>query len=168
MRGKHNGGGTVRAAPRITPAHAGKTCSLRLESSPRPDHPRACGENTFCRSRATFPSGSPPRMRGKPVLSFPLRHDVRITPAHAGKTELERLMPLIKSDHPRACGENTDFSTPKKSASGSPPRMRGKLLCIDEVFELVRITPAHAGKTVLLTFTLLPAPDHPRACGENP
>ena len=50
---------------------------------------------------------------------------------------------------------------------GSPPRMRGKLFASSFVAAILRITPAHAGKTrELVDFGHAPA-DHPRACGEN-
>ena len=45
--------------------------------------------------------------------------------------------------------------------------MRGKLETLHDVLAAIRITPAHAGKTVRLSVSLPPSPDHPRACGEN-
>ena len=72
----------------ITPACAGKTfftCGNRNASS---DHPRVCGENlkSFTHSSATV--GSPPRVRGKPVLVKNGTVNKGITPACAGKTVL--------------------------------------------------------------------------------
>ena len=45
--------------------------------------------------------------------------------------------------------------------------MRGKRETLHDVLAAIRITPAHAGKTVRLSVSLPPSPDHPRACGEN-
>ena len=46
-------------------------------------------------------------MRGKPAARAYQLLDVRITPAHAGKTVPGELVDYAASDHPRACGENS-------------------------------------------------------------
>ena len=46
--------------------------------------------------------------------------------------------------------------------------MRGKLVQNNVFISLIRITPAHAGKTFLLRLYKVITKDHPRACGENP
>ena len=45
--------------------------------------------------------------------------------------------------------------------------MRGKLSGFYRIAAERRITPAHAGKTLLQVFLYLLFEDHPRACGEN-
>ena len=70
----------------ITPAHAGKTLPAGKPTCRPPDHPRACGENGICERDFHGYLGSPPRMRGKPAYHAVTQFDVRITPAHAGKT----------------------------------------------------------------------------------
>ena len=45
--------------------------------------------------------------------------------------------------------------------------MRGKLQRSSQVWFVLGITPAHAGKTSALLLPLCPLEDHPRACGEN-
>ena len=50
---------------------------------------------------------------------------------------------------------------------GSPPRMRGKLGCPRVSGKHQRITPADAGKTVLIALFTVARSDHPRGCGEN-
>ena len=72
---------------RITPAHAGKTFSSKYASKARQDHPRACGENGRRGKHRAGQVGSPPRMRGKPLLGEIACGEPRITPAHAGKTK---------------------------------------------------------------------------------
>ena len=112
----------------------------------------------------------------------------RITPAHAGKTGFAFACALLDEDHPRACGENHCVCTVRQADTGSPPRMRGKPRVIASRKTVLRITPAHAGKTFnsLISYSNLrritpahagktsgiksnrPLPwDHPRACGEN-
>ena len=87
MRGKQWGGKKPASLKRITPAHAGKTSKLRSPSFLPTDHPRACGENQLNLDAWAPESGSPPRMRGKHDALLCSRVALRITPAHAGKTE---------------------------------------------------------------------------------
>ena len=167
MRGKRAQPSPAPFWSRITPAHAGKTGRCTHAQRRNRDHPRACGENARCMDSWSRMTGSPPRMRGKPLLADFLTDLFGITPAHAGKT-CSRL-PHFGSprDHPRACGENVSIHSQNFLHSGSPPRMRGKLkpAVADEVSG--RITPAHAGKTETLIIQCLWKWDHPRACGEN-
>ena len=107
MRGKHYLALYSCSFARITPAHAGKTLTLRRSWKAERDHPRACGENEPALSMPLLSLGSPPRMRGKPEQCGLSRRGGRITPAHAGKTWSGPLLPHRKQDHPRACGENT-------------------------------------------------------------
>ena len=86
-------------------------------------------------------------MRGKQVLGVEQDCNVRITPAHAGKTCPPLWYIYSIEDHPRACGENRRLSVCLSSAQGSPPRMRGKPTRFEVSHERDRITPAHAGKT---------------------
>ena len=106
-------------------------------------------------------------MRGKPLYRLDHLEDARITPAHAGKTLLSLSALMRDADHPRACGENRYKCYEDKVPIGSPPRMRGKHSIDSAVLKLLRITPAHAGKTLLRRINALVKADHPRACGEN-
>ena len=45
--------------------------------------------------------------------------------------------------------------------------MRGKLSLFSSWRPSIRITPAHAGKTLNLNVEVITKKDHPRACGEN-
>ena len=106
MRGKPSGGGADDRTVRITPADAGKTfCHHKAEDCGW-DHPRGCGENAFGLSQALSLSGSPPRMRGKPLCGFRVQAAARITPADAGKTYDNTVKTEPREDHPRGCGEN--------------------------------------------------------------
>ena len=147
MRGKLLGVALCADILRITPAHAGKTGD-GLEDRPQgTDHPRACGENSVFLCLQPLHLGSPPRMRGKPNHKISSLVAQRITPAHAGKTTVCRRLGTSWTDHPRACGENSDVAEKSKELLGSPPRMRGKLIDYQVVMPRSRITPAHAGKT---------------------
>ena len=131
---------------RITPARAGKTQFVFCIFRPSKDHPRACGENSSCRSLSCPSCGSPPRVRGKLFLAHGYAQNYGITPARAGKTNLKRTpdeiwritparagktcscRPSARQgwDHPRACGENRWAVSALSEAWGSPPRVRGK------------------------------------------
>ena len=127
MRGKRVSSAQYLSTAGITPAHAGKTrCGFYTQKLNK-DHPRACGENLAQPPPASRGAGSPPRMRGKPVIYTAAQAPPRITPAHAGKTLSVRRWKCAPTDHPRACGEN--------------------LFCHSLISSAYRITPAHAGKT---------------------
>ena len=167
MRGKLDAVAVLIPSIRITPAHAGKTLQYALQHRAVQDHPRGCGENswyTFCMGQRP---GSPPRMRGKPLFSALGGNNSRITPADAGKTASSIRASASSADHPRGCGENFDGLIIHPKQIGSPPRMRGKQYIAALVRKLFRITPADAGKTLLLFRWVIVCPDHPRGCGEN-
>ena len=69
----------------ITPAYAGKSCSVAGADFGRWDHPRVCGEKDSLHLVAGAEKGSPPRMRGKGLRNLVEMRFVRITPAYAGK-----------------------------------------------------------------------------------
>ena len=71
-------------------------------------------------------------MRGKLAVRFLISEGLRITPAHAGKTNLTLTEIQLCKDHPRACGENASPNQFYKPTPGSPPRMRGKQLFLTE------------------------------------
>ena len=70
-----------------------------------------------------------------------------ITPAHAGKSPPPFFLEFHIWDHPRACGEKRSIASQRPSTSGSPPRMRGKVLSLVGDEGLLGITPAYAGKS---------------------
>ena len=92
--------------------------------------------------------GSSPRMRGKLGVDVGALRAERIIPAHAGQTLYLFDGGKTRTDHPRACGANSPARLPASVASGSSPRMRGKLLHVHARTGRARIIPAHAGQTV--------------------
>ena len=90
-----------------------------------------------------------------------------ITPAYAGKRIKLRKRHSICGDHPCVCGEKIEMPYELLLKEGSPPRMRGKARSRCFVVEVMRITPAYAGKRCRSpAFRSMPW-DHPRVCGEK-
>ena len=167
MRGKALDALTRARRLRITPAHAGKRTKKAYCRYIARDHPRACGEKDMDELLEMSEGGSPPRMRGKVELLPERLCNSRITPAHAGKSNLSTKSSRIYRDHPRACGEKVQVGFPRWQKPGSPPRMRGKGARAIATNCCKRITPAHAGKRVCQGFQAVLVQDHPRACGEK-
>ena len=131
------------------------------------DHPRPCGEKAPLSGGNRRHIGSPPPMRGK-ASYISLSDDVsRITPAHAGKSDVAMHLRRSTEDHPRPCGEKYERTFPYMIAHGSPPPMRGKVCRARPARTPVRITPAHAGKRQPGQERDCRAKDHPRPCGEK-
>ena len=86
MRGKGGKDSTVVADMGITPAHAGKSHATIAAPISKEDHPRTCGEKTDLVDQPYNDLGSPPHMRGKVVKITVYLKNLRITPAHAGKS----------------------------------------------------------------------------------
>ena len=133
----------------ITPAGAGKTASSSASVSTAEDHPRRCGENGAAEMPQRTELGSPPQVRGKPVIIQQCRLFLRITPAGAGKTMHSHNTWSGNRDHPRRCGENRISRSDGFFGLGSPPQVRGKREYEHSGRETNRITPAGAGKTGL-------------------
>ena len=134
---------------RITPAYAGKSRLWRRPGTRCRDHPRVCGEKHQTFDSAAFPTGSPPRMRGKVRNVIELVCANGITPAYAGKSLTLTVLASLSWDHPRVCGEK-DLTTERIHwFRGSPPRMRGKGGATSDIILHPGITPAYAGKSPL-------------------
>ena len=107
VRGKRLAGIATVHFGRIIPARAGQTVFRRQTYRPVPDHPRACGANAAVRRSFMIPSGSSPRVRGKPRAYAADIREMRIIPARAGQTATTDDKTLQRADHPRACGANS-------------------------------------------------------------
>ena len=104
VRGKRRVGRSVRGAPGLIPARAGKTMM--------PAHP-------------VGPARAP-RVRGKHPWIASRVGAKGLIPARAGKTSAARTMPATTRAHPRACGENMSCCAACGTLVGSSPRVRGK------------------------------------------
>ena len=105
VRGKVQPAAAGNPAERITPACAGKSGPISASGRAIRDHPRVCGEKALHDGGILPAQGSPPRVRGKVVVSRNLCLLSGITPACAGKSELQALVLSGQRDHPRVCGE---------------------------------------------------------------
>ena len=65
------------------------------------------------------------------------------------------------------CGEKDTAPVSPIGVSGSPPRVRGKVMLPLQDYSLAGITPACAGKSILGKDRCLQRQDHPRVCGEK-
>ena len=95
-----------RRKRRLIPAHAGKT-PYRAPTSPGlRAHPRSRGENEEQLFEYLDTAGSSPLTRGKRAAAHAGPPDLRLIPAHAGKTDAGHLARRAPWAHPRSRGEN--------------------------------------------------------------
>ena len=106
-------------------------------------------------------------MRGKGLLQIFISEPLGITPAYAGKRPGNVSGAHNVWDHPRVCGEKPRYASEPFLPQGSPPRMRGKGHVFFQLFPAHRITPAYAGKSLLICRKRICKRDHPRVCGEK-
>ena len=111
--------------------------------------------------------GSPPLTRGKVDALYRHLLAIRITPAYAGKRVQVIRYGLDGGDHPRLRGEKAKTGGIPKSVVGSPPLTRGKEKERGKMNKQTRITPAYAGKRVVVHALDRFARDHPRLRGEK-
>ena len=150
MRGKVASEKTLLIGTGITPAYAGKSLCLLRQKDDVWDHPRLCGEKMLWGRWNLYILGSPPPMRGKASGTFKSPFSSGITPAYAGKRRCGRRNGLCVQDHPRLCGEKKDRPPFSGCRLGSPPPMRGKGITSLPSTTSTRITPAYAGKRIVL------------------
>ena len=151
----------------LIPAHAGKTDRPRRQGERPAAHPRSRGENCVVLRAARFSPGSSPLTRGK--LTFPImtKGGGGLIPAHAGKTVALASSQFAKKAHPRSRGENRPPKMRIPFSPGSSPLTRGKLAIAMVFGSLMRLIPAHAGKTVRARTAQVLRAAHPRSRGEN-
>ena len=152
---------------RLIPAHAGKTPPTCQGADRQPAHPRSRGENRGVVLSDERLEGSSPLTRGKPRPTSPRYGTRRLIPAHAGKTGYPATGGPRLPAHPRSRGENQLRTSSRGFPVGSSPLTRGKPRAWKFSMMLVRLIPAHAGKTnKSCNKTRAPAA-HPRSRGEN-
>ena len=126
-----------------------------------------CGEKSAPRITSPVSWGSPPHVRGKGSSLGWSRAFHGITPACAGKSLPSLFFAHTYWDHPRMCGEKHYSLKITFLSSGSPPHVRGKDAHAAMRARVLRITPAHAGKSSILVAHWSAVWDHPRTCGEK-
>ena len=117
--------------------------------------------------RLRVAKGSSPLTRGKRPSGAYRKNHPRLIPAHAGKTVFCRLRSTVSRAHPRSRGENIQGEDASHVRAGSSPLTRGKRVYRCEVWGLVRLIPAHAGKTQRAAPGSSRRTAHPRSRGEN-
>ena len=125
-RGKQRPSDEIGRGVGLIPARAGKTDARRHSTAESPPHPRAGGENDWTEPNIELIPGSYPRGRGKrpaPCLAFCAGG---LIPARAGKTRPTSCLGGSAQAHPRAGGENFEFTRTMLIRMGSSPRGRGK------------------------------------------
>ena len=105
-RGKRQQDRHRQAAPRLIPAHAGKTPRYSHAAPSCAAHPRSHGENTGWLSEGGHHYGSSPLTRGKHMRTLSLPTLARLIPAHARKTSCPDFSPSPTRAHPRPRREN--------------------------------------------------------------
>ena len=146
-RGKPSTPDAPRVRVGLIPAHAGKTHDPVRGDHTAVAHPRSRGEN-FSRPNVTpLLPGSSPLTRGKPQRVFTRTDNIRLIPAHAGKTHPVHAVLPHSWAHPRSRGENFLIVNVERKADGSSPLTRGKLVVHVLEARGTRLIPAHAGKT---------------------
>ena len=147
-RGKLSNGLRSPSRPRLIPAHAGKTHTHDVMQTTHTAHPRSRGENEYGFAVADKDSGSSPLTRGKLGVVGVRGPVVGLIPAHAGKTSRQADKARVHEAHPRSRGENKGTSEHTTGPGGSSPLTRGKRLGAKDMYDLSRLIPAHAGKTL--------------------
>ena len=95
-----------RGVHRLIPAHAGKTHAGCGWHDYRQAHPRSRGENWGRLVALAFECGSSPLTRGKRAGPSIAGAQLRLIPAHAGKTHAAATRTDHRQAHPRSRGEN--------------------------------------------------------------
>ena len=112
-------------------------------------------------------SGSFPLTQGKQVSVTRHRHHRGLIPAHAGKTAAPAWTPGGRPAHPRSGGENWSLRPSHLWMWGSSPLTRGKRSAQFSRPFMLRLIPAHAGKTSKRILVSSISWAHPRSRGEN-
>ena len=157
----------VAVLRRITSACAEQTSPVSRGELKMWDHLRVCGADAAEARRLKTLVGSPPRVRSR---LDGVRHgvlDAGITSACAEQTNTRTVCTLIPRDHLRVCGADRSGTVAPQLASGSPPRVRSRL--IDSVLNGIKdgITSACAEQTIWSKSKGMVSWDHLRVCGAD-
>ena len=152
----------------ITSACAEQTACTSCRWCPTRDHLRVCGADEECLARPRATSGSPPRVRGRPIFEPSHRVAARITSACAEQTCVVDIALLLYWDHLRVCGADMASLLAGLSQRGSPPRVRSRRNTESISHVKTGITSACAEQTGEVTGNHRQVEDHLRVCGADP
>ena len=126
-----------------------------------------CGKDYTETMQNNSAQGSPPLAREGLFYELQKLFVCRITPAHTERPRLKHFrLPQCK-DHPRMCGKDESIISFPTSTIGSPPLAREGQSIAPSFLKRIRITPARAGRTLLLAVLLSIRRDHPRSRGKD-
>ncbi len=155
------------ASRRVIPAGAGNSGRLRTPPARTAGHPRGCGEQERQGKAIQVHHGSSPRVRGTdPVIVADSPVD-RVIPAGAGNRASCPRDSAPRAGHPRGCGEQGPDVRDAAQECGSSPRVRGTARRRSLRHHRHRVIPAGAGNSQMGDVVSVPAPGHPRGCGEQ-
>ena len=167
--------GKIRDHPRVCGEKVSSTSPIKcLKGSPprvRGKGQAACeivvelGITPAYAGKRSYGCGTEQCGRDHPLTIIRVHHG--ITPAYAGKSAGSGHGGLCFWDHPRVCGEKTEYRALVTAHQGSPPRMRGKVFIGQVCIAPKGITPACAGKSLRPDNNPSTSWDHPRVCGEK-
>ena len=126
------------------------------------DHPRSRGVYPGRFPPGNISTGSSPLARGLHALTKREQFIYRIIPARAGFTESLYLVPSGHEDHPRSRGVYRMRFRRRRLRAGSSPLARGLQPVGLRVADAIRIIPARAGFTAVMT------PSHVTTIGSSP
>ena len=123
-----------------------KDCAIRTgDQTPRPVHPRVCGERCHSMAGLVPAAGSSRRVRGTVHGAAIKLAAVRFIPACAGNGSRSHPHESEISVHPRVCGERSTTCSTATSMRGSSPRVRGTGGVRMNAIGKARFIPACAG-----------------------
>ena len=157
----------VVESDRITPACAGNSYVLGVDTAAARDHPRLRGEQRHTKKSLSISRGSPPLARGTEEAEQEAIQEGRITPACAGNSIRVTHRRCANGDHPRLRGEQAPQARGIGHQDGSPPLARGTVHTQDVRGTLFGITPACAGNSPYFASLRTRPRDHPRLRGEQ-
>ena len=152
---------------RFIPACAGNSPLVTMNPCCSSVHPRVCGEQSCAISLARMMRGSSPRVRGTVTMNKTAMAVIRFIPACAGNRAIWCPALILRTVHPRVCGEQLSGKQVMRSATGSSPRVRGTVLSPITFPLEIRFIPACAVNRQYPAICSDTAPVHPRVCGEQ-
>ena len=167
VRGTQQGTTMARPRGRFIPASAGNALLQDGQRAVQSVHPRECGERPRHAPAPPDPRGSSPRVRGTPQITLHHIRVERFIPASAGNAEPATFSSLLKSVHPRECGERFVDGPAPTPEDGSSPRVRGTLSRRGSQSRRLRFIPASAGNARRSRASSTAGSVHPRECGER-
>ena len=117
----------LKKQKRFIPAGVGNTRHDIMYTSPKPVHPRWCGEHQLRKFQLSSVDGSSPLVWG--TLTARARGELldRFIPAGVGNTKMFFVATNVQTVHPRWCGEHEINANLPRAWCGSSPLVWGTL-----------------------------------------